>query len=74
MIAEIKGAAVLAGARGKPAADIDALAEALSRLSRFAAAQQGCFTSIEVNPLLVRERGEGVVALDALIVTPDENI
>jgi len=70
MIDEIKGAAVLEGARGRPAADIDALAEGLSRLSRFAAAQRGQLTSIDINPLLVRPRGAGVVALDALILTP----
>jgi acyl-CoA synthetase (NDP forming) len=69
MIGEIKGAAVLEGARGRPPADIDALAEALSWLSRFAAAQAGRFTSIEINPLLVRPRGFGVAALDALILT-----
>jgi len=69
MIGEIKGAALLEGTRGKPPADIDALAEVLSRLSRFAAAQAGRFTSIEINPLLVRQRGTGVVALDALILT-----
>jgi len=68
MIGEIKGAAGLEGARGRPPADIDALAEALSRLSRFAAAQAGRFTSIEINPLLVRPRGLGVAALDALIL------
>jgi acetate---CoA ligase (ADP-forming) len=36
MIGEVKGAALLEGARGIPPADIDALAEVLSRLSRFA--------------------------------------
>jgi acyl-CoA synthetase (NDP forming) len=72
MIVEIKGAAVLEGVRGKPRADIDALAEALSRLSRFAAAQTGRFTSIEINPLLVRPCGSGVAALDALILTSGE--
>jgi acetate---CoA ligase (ADP-forming) len=71
MIGEIKGAAVLAGARGKPPADVNALAEALSRLSRFAAAQRGRFGSVEINPLLVRPDGLGVVALDALILTTD---
>ena len=69
MIGDIKGAAVLEGARGKPAADVDALAAALSQLSRFAAAQTGEFTSIEINPLLVRPRGAGVAALDAVILT-----
>jgi succinyl-CoA synthetase beta subunit len=70
MIAEIKGAAVLEGARGRPPADIDALAQALARLSQIAVAWQGRFTSIEINPLLVRPRGAGVAALDALIVAP----
>jgi acyl-CoA synthetase (NDP forming) len=68
MIQEIRGAPILAGARGRPEADIDALAEALSRLSVFAAARRGRFRSIEINPLLVRPRGLGAVALDALIV------
>jgi acetate---CoA ligase (ADP-forming) len=69
MIGEIKGAAVLEGARGRPPADIEALAQALSRLSQIAVAWQGRFTSIEINPLLVRPRGAGVAALDALILT-----
>jgi acetate---CoA ligase (ADP-forming) len=68
MIGEIKGAAALEGARGRPPADVDALALALSRLSQIAVAWQGRFTSIEINPLLVRPRGAGVAALDALIL------
>jgi len=71
MIGEIRGRAVLEGARGKPAGDLDALADALAKLSLFAAAQRGRFTSIEINPLLVRPRGSGVAALDALILTPE---
>ena len=69
MIAELRGAAILRGARGQPPCDLDALALALSRLSLFAAAQRGRFTSIDINPLLVRATGEGVAALDALILT-----
>jgi len=69
MIGELRGAAILKGARGKPPADLDALAETLSKLSLFAAAQKGQFSSIDINPLLVRPQGKGVVALDALIVT-----
>ena len=71
MIAELRGAAILAGARGQPPADLDALATALSKLSLFAAAQRGQFTSIDINPLLVRPKGEGAAALDALILTRD---
>jgi acyl-CoA synthetase (NDP forming) len=68
MIAELRGAAILDGARGQPPGDLDALAAALSRLSLFAAAKRGEFSSIDINPLLVRAKGEGAAALDALIL------
>jgi acyl-CoA synthetase (NDP forming) len=70
MIAELRGVALLEGARGQPPCDVEALAEALSRLSVFVAAQRSQFTSIDVNPLLVRPKGQGAAALDALILTP----
>jgi acetate---CoA ligase (ADP-forming) len=69
MIRELRGAAMLEGARGQPPCDIDALAAALSKLSLFAAAKRAEFTSIDVNPLLVRPKGKGAAALDALILT-----
>lgn len=66
MIEGLKGAALLKGVRGRPAVDIDAAADAVSRLSVLAARNPGTFDSIEINPLLVRPKG--AVALDALIV------
>ncbi len=69
MIAELRGAAILKGARGQPPADTDALAKAVSNLSLFAAAHKDRLRSVDVNPLLVRAKGEGVAALDALIIT-----
>jgi acetate---CoA ligase (ADP-forming) len=71
MIAELRGAAILRGARGQPPADLDALAAALSNLSLFAAAKRAEFTSIDINPILVRPKGDGAAALDALILTPE---
>src|SRR3954454_21277376 len=71
MIGDLRGRAMLEGARGQPPCDIDALAEAVSKLSVFAAAQRGQFTSIDVNPLLVRPKGQGAAALDALILTTE---
>jgi acetate---CoA ligase (ADP-forming) len=68
MIAELKGRAVLDRARGQPAGDVEALADALAALSRFAAAHADEVESVDINPLLVLPRGRGVVALDALIV------
>lgn len=62
----LRGAALLKGARGRPAVDMDAAADAISRLSALAAANAEGFESIEINPLLAR--ADGVVALDALIV------
>ena len=68
MIREIKGYAVLEGVRGVPPADSGALAEALSRLSVFAAANAGTLDSIDINPFIVLPEGQGAVAVDALIV------
>ena len=68
MIRGIKGYALLEGARGQPPADTEALARALSRLSLFAHANAGRIESIDINPFLVLPRGDGAMALDALIV------
>ena len=68
MIREIRGFALLQGMRGAPPADIDALASMLSALSRFAAANADTIESVDLNPVLVMPEGEGVLALDALLV------
>ena len=68
MVRELRGLPLLTGARGRPPADLDALADALAALSRFAAAHAGRIESAELNPVLVRPAGQGVTALDALIV------
>lgn len=71
MIDELKGRPILAGARGRPPADIDALADALVRLSLLAADHGARIAEIDINPLFVRPAGLGVVAADALIVLRD---
>jgi len=68
MIGEIKGAALLKGFRGQPALDVDALADALSRLSLLAVDYADRIAEIDINPLFVRAAGQGVVAADALVV------
>ncbi|MBS0339096.1 MAG: acetate--CoA ligase family protein [Proteobacteria bacterium] len=69
MVRELKGFALLDGARGRPKADVDALADAIVRLSGFAAANAGEIESIEINPMLVMSEGAGAFALDAAVVT-----
>ena len=66
MIEEIQGRAMLDGVRGAPPSDIKALAEALSKLSVFAAANADTIETIDVNPFIVLP--DGAVAVDALIV------
>ena len=64
MIDGIKGAKILTGARGRASADVDALADLLVALGRFAAANAGRFRSLDLNPIMVKARGEGAVAVD----------
>ncbi len=68
MIAELRGRALFEGARGQTESDTDALVEALCVLSRFAWAEREWLGELDINPLLVRPRGQGVLALDALVV------
>ncbi|MDP6692637.1 MAG: acetate--CoA ligase family protein [Alphaproteobacteria bacterium] len=72
MIDEVRGRALLDGVHGQPAADVDALARTLSRLSVYAAAHGDVIESIDINPLLVKANGEGAVAVDALVLTRTE--
>ncbi len=67
MIAEIKGYPVLTGARGAAHADIDALADAIVRLSALALDLKDHAAELDINPLFVFARGKGVKAGDALI-------
>ena len=67
MIEEIKGYPVLAGARGKAPADVEALADAIVKLSALAVDLEGDLGELDINPLFVMERGRGVKAADALI-------
>ena len=67
MIAEIKGYPVLTGARGAAHADIDALADAIVRLSALALDLKDHVAELDINPLFVFARGKGVKAGDALI-------
>ncbi|HUB85755.1 MAG TPA: acetate--CoA ligase family protein, partial [Rhizomicrobium sp.] len=67
MLDRLRGRRMLDGVRGNAEADKEALAEALVRLGDFAALHRGSIKSVEINPLLVKAKGEGVVGLDALI-------
>ena len=67
MIRRVKGAQILTGARGRPEGDVAALADCLVALGRFAAANAGRFRALDLNPIIVKPKGDGVVAVDIAI-------
>jgi acetyltransferase len=68
MIREIKGYKVLAGARGKARADIEAIADAIAAVSRLGLDLEDRIAELDINPLLVLPEGQGARVADALIV------
>ena len=72
MIDQLRSRPIFDGIRGKPAADVDALVDALVKASEFAWAQRDSVAEVDVNPLLVRPKGLGVIAADAVVVRRGE--
>ena len=65
MFGELRGAALLTGGRGRPAADVAALAAMASCVSHFAARTPGLL-ELDLNPVMAM--GAGALAVDARIV------
>jgi len=68
MIAETRAAILLGGFRGRPPGDVAALTSALEAIGDFAWAERQSLAELDVNPIVVREKGAGCVVVDALIV------
>jgi acetate---CoA ligase (ADP-forming) len=68
MIEEVRGLAVIRGYRGLPLGDSSALADAIVGVSQLAEVDPPRVSEAEINPLLVLSEGEGVVAVDGLVV------
>jgi acyl-CoA synthetase (NDP forming) len=73
LIGEVKGAEVLGAYRGSPDADMDALADLMVRLSALAANHADEISEIDLNPVIVHVKGNGVSIVDALIVKHPSN-
>ena len=69
MLGELKSAALLDGYRGAAAADKDALIEAVVALGDFYLDHRHVLADLEINPLMVRARGDGVCAVDIRTVS-----
>ena len=67
MIESVRSYPLLRGVRGEPPSDVPALAEAIERVSQLAL-ELPEVVELDLNPLIVRSEGHGVVAVDARIV------
>ena len=64
---QLKGAALFDGFRGSPALDVEAVAELVCALGAILAGTPQ-IREIDLNPVVIYPRGEGIVALDALML------
>jgi acyl-CoA synthetase (NDP forming) len=60
-------APLLAGVRGEPAMDVPAFCEAAVAVGQLMSDPQAGISQLDVNPVMVRARGQGCVALDAVV-------
>jgi acyl-CoA synthetase (NDP forming) len=63
----LKISKLLNGFRGKPKGDIEAIVQAIMKLGKFAEKNTSRLIEADINPLIVRPKGKGVIASDALI-------
>ncbi len=66
MLASLTGYALLRGVRGEQAADLDAAADIISRVSWMASLLPD-IVELDINPVIVLNRGQGAVAADIRI-------
>ena len=60
-------APLLAGVRGEPALDTEAFAACAVAVGQLMTDAQAGITQLDINPVIVRARGQGCVAVDAVI-------
>jgi hypothetical protein len=63
----LRGWPLLTGVRGKPPADVDALCDAVARVSQLAVSLGDQLLALDINPLVVHATSHGVAAVDALV-------
>jgi acetate---CoA ligase (ADP-forming) len=68
MVSEVRALKTVSGLRGKACGDLEALARAFAALSQLAVRPDLRIAEAEVNPLMVLPEGQGVLAVDALML------
>jgi acyl-CoA synthetase (NDP forming) len=72
MIQELKGCAILTGARGRPVSDVFALADLLVALGEVALDFEDVLAAVDLNPVMVLPQGRGAIAVDVLVALKTE--
>lgn len=67
LLSRLRGFQILAGMRGKPAGDVEALCDAIVAVANLAVSLGDQLNGIDINPLIVLPKGQGVVAVDAVV-------
>jgi succinyl-CoA synthetase beta subunit len=68
MVSEVRFLQSLTGLRGRSKGDLEALARAVVALSQLALRPDLKVAEAEINPLMVMPEGQGVLAVDALVL------
>ena len=66
-LGRLRVAPLLAGVRGEPALDVEAFCDAVLAVCRLMMNPQTGVVNLDLNPVLVGAKGEGCVALDAVV-------
>jgi acyl-CoA synthetase (NDP forming) len=74
MVGSVRGFAALRGEYGRVRGDCDALARAVCAVSDLARLPDSGVREAEINPLVVRAEGDGVVAVDSLVVRTEDSL
>jgi acyl-CoA synthetase (NDP forming) len=68
LIHRLKASAVFDSYRGMPPADTEALAHLIVKLSQFASDHADDLAEVDLNPVIVHAKGDGITVVDALII------
>lgn len=71
MVRSLKGFALLDGARGRPPADVDALVQVIMSIATLATALGDRLAELDLNPVVVLDRGQGAIVVDHLMILSD---
>ena len=71
-INNLKISKIIKGYRGNDEGDMQELVNTIIKISKFAEKNVNKITEVDINPLIVRKKGKGVIAVDALIYYSEE--